>query len=150
MTFAFYKGNTTFFDKVVSFWQHLIGNKYYGYSHVEIIDSNGIWYSASPRDGGVRSKLIIVKDNHWDFLDVPMSPYEEEGVLEFLEGQLGEKYDWLGIYLTMVLPLGIHSKERWFCSEFAIEALKRAEFVTISEPSSSFTPSDVYEFINSL
>lgn len=55
--------------------------------------------------------------------------YEDESrVTQFLEKQIGKKYDWLAIvrFLTRthILP---DDKKRWFCSELVFTALASAE-----------------------
>ena len=53
MRVAFYKGEGNFFDKLIRWWTKS------SYSHCELIFSDGIFFSADPRDGGVRYKNIV-------------------------------------------------------------------------------------------
>ena len=113
---AFYKGKGDFFDKLIRIWTNS------PYSHVEII-INGIWYSASPRDGRVRAKKIDPNPSHWDFIEIPSK--NAENMVKFIESQLGKKYDWLGILLSQIIPLGEENPNRWFCSEICSAAVKK-------------------------
>ena len=68
MKVALYKGkrggSAGAFDASVRWWTRG------PYSHVELVFSDGMSASASPRDGGVRFKRIDFKPEHWDFIDL--------------------------------------------------------------------------------
>lgn len=88
------------------------------WSHVELV-IDGVCYSASPRDGGVRSKVIDLKSGRWDVLPVEI---DADQALRWFEGHDGDKYDWAGIW-RFVIPLLPHSRRRWFCFESVGAAL---------------------------
>jgi len=69
--------------------------------------------SASIRDGGVRVKSANLTRANWVAVDVPL--WDARSSLEFVQYQVGKKYDTLGALAT-VLPVG-HSEDRWFCNE---------------------------------
>lgn len=124
---AFYKGKGDLTDKAIRLWTDS------KYSHVELI-IDGIWYSTSPRDLCVRAKRIVANAEHWDFVDVEIDRLSVEALYTNTKGA---KYDWLGIILSQFLPLDIHSRKRWFCSEWCCEALKIKD-------SNKYSPGSLY------
>jgi len=91
------------------------------YSHCELVLPDGGFVSSSPRDGGVRAKVIEPDPAAWDFLPLPwLQPAHVE---QLLEQEAGAGYDWLGILGSQILPAGIQSRSHWFCSEFCAQAL---------------------------
>lgn len=112
MKMAFYKGKGNFFDAVVRFVTRS------EYSHCEIV-IDGVCWSSSPRDGGVRQATINLQSGHWDVIDlqgdVPL-------VLAWFLANEGARYDWVGLIRTMI-PFFPHSKTKWFCSEACGAAL---------------------------
>lgn len=73
------------------------------------------------RYGGVRAKIIEPDPAVWDFLPLPwLQPAHVE---QLLEQEAGAGYDWLGILGSQILPVGIQSRSRWFCSEFCAQAV---------------------------
>lgn len=118
---AFYKGPPA--DK----W-HLLSHKltcwFTGslYSHVELV-IDGMAYSSSARDGGVRAKQLDLTTGRWDVIDIEMvDPLAESDALEWFIERLGEKYDWAGV-LRFVLPFVPQRSNQWFCSEAVATAL---------------------------
>jgi len=116
---AFYKGKGTIFDKLIRLWT------FSKYSHVELVNQdspdNWLWYTSSPRDGGVVVRNIEYNADHWDLFDINI-PHEQD-VLDFIQTRVNKKYDWLGIILSQILKLNIHNQNRWFCSEIIHAAL---------------------------
>ena len=109
MKVAFYKAEGNWQDKLIRLWTR--GK----YSHCEIVDGN-VWYSSSPRDGGVRAKYMDDWDeNSWDFIEVEA---DHDRLIEVYAKYEYAKYDWLGIILTQFIPLGIENEKKVFCSEF--------------------------------
>lgn len=90
------------------------------YSHSELclghpFDRPVVCVSASGVDGGVRSKVMQLKPEHWDV--VPMPWVNEIQVAHFLSAEQGSGYDYAGI-MRFVFPWAARaSKRRWFCSE---------------------------------
>lgn len=126
---AFYKakhGNIV--DKAIAWWTNS------EYSHVELVCC-GLWYSTSPRDLRVRRQKLIPKESHWDYIDVDIDP---AWVDKLFENTQGAKYDWTGIFLTQFIPLDIHNRKRYFCSEWVADALK------FQKPH-SYSPEDLYK-----
>ena len=132
MKVAFYKCEGNIVDKLIRWWTKS------EYSHVELIIGD-YWYSISPRDTYVRKKIIDYKEDHWDIIDID-ARYSPGYALLFYEKIKGSKYDWAGILLSQVLPLNVHDRKRWFCSEFVAATLK------IDNPN-RYSPEDLYKFI---
>ena len=114
MRVAFYKGKGNYFDKAIRIWTR--GS----YSHCEIVLGD-LWYSSSPRDGGVRCKdMKNYNPDHWDFVETDI---DSQRFWDIWTKYQNAKYDWLGIVLTQAIPLGIQDSDKVFCSEFCAEVL---------------------------
>lgn len=103
-----------------------------GYSHVELVFSNGAFFSSSSRDGGTRFKFIRPDPASWDLVDVPMDDVAESLVRRFCNEQAGKKYDWLGVF-GFVLPTR-PEQGHWFCSEVCLAALQQCGFLAGCRP----------------
>lgn len=118
ITFAFYKAEGDIFDRLIRWWT--CGP----YSHVEMVIGSPVGettiISASPRDGGVREKRLVLDPEHWDLVE---TEGDAEAAAAFMRSQIGKKYDWLGILLCQVLPLNWHWSGGWFCSEICAAAI---------------------------
>ena len=125
---AFYiASNGNLVDKAIAFYTRS------KYSHVELVIGE-YWYSTSPRDLQVRKKSIVPTDGRWDFIDVEV---DLDYVVGFYDRTKGAKYDWLGIALSQFIPINVHYKSRWFCSEWCAEAMR------FDEPH-RYSPQDLY------
>jgi hypothetical protein len=119
MQIAFYRaseGNIA--DKAINLWT---GGK--GFSHVELVFSNGLCFSSSQRDGGCRFKKILLKPEKWFIVNWPVSEEEEEEIKDLCRSQIGKDYDWAGILFWFVFPFKGQSDRRWWCSEVCSWAL---------------------------
>lgn len=112
---ALYKAPGSFYDWAIRAWTRS------AYSHCELMLPDGRFVSSSPRDGGVRAKVIEPDPAVWDFLPLPW--IQAAHVEQLLEQEAGAAYDWLGILGSQILPAGIQSRSRWFCSEFCARVL---------------------------
>jgi hypothetical protein len=113
ITFYFTKSDTLI-GKLIRFTS---GGKY---NHVSI-GINGYIYQAK-MDYGV-TKVRCDRDyNAVDWLHV--WDIDVQRVSEFLDAQVGKKYDWLGVisFLWVFIQQG---RERWFCSELATVSLMK-------------------------
>ncbi|AUQ89421.1 MULTISPECIES: hypothetical protein [Phaeobacter] len=125
ITLAFYKGLAT------TPWHRLqdagirfaTGGRY---SHVEFIAGAAEFHmrleclSSSGRDGGVRSKMMVLRPANWDLVQLAIDP---DGPVDFIRSRIGARYDYTGLLLSHVLAFGHHDKDRWFCSEVIAAAL---------------------------
>ena len=119
MKIAFYKGRTRLFDRLVQWWTRS------PYSHCEIVfdshpvEAGTLCASSSKLDGGVRFKIIELKPERWDIIDLPLS--DENAAFDWFLLHSGEGYDVLGL-LGFVLPI-VDRSNKWFCSEACAQAL---------------------------
>jgi len=96
------------------------------YSHCEIAVKHSFaddyhCYSASLRDGGVRSKTMPLPADKWDLLEIrDVDAYDK--VWALFQQTRGAKYDYCGA-LGLVLPIR-QARQRWFCSEWCAKALE--------------------------
>lgn len=129
VTLAFYKGDGNWYDRIVKRWT---GEKY---SHVEVAFARSVigfsGMSSSPRDGGVRMKGIPIKPDHWDFIEVK-SDFSAKQIETLFGRMAGRKYDWLSIWLTHVLPLGIGSTNRHPCTEACALLIGRPDLMNLN------------------
>ncbi len=112
---ALYKGRGTLFNRLVRLWTRS------KYSHCELVLADGRWLSASAMDGGVRAKRIELNLEHWDLIPLPWA--DQRQVTRVFLANAGLGYDFFGLFGSQLLPVGLHSRRRWFCSEFCAAAL---------------------------
>ena len=136
MFVAFYKGEGNFFDKLIR-WKTRSQ-----YSHCELVFSDGVFFSADPRDKGVRYKNIALDPTKWDFKEVHLDTFAENVVRRYCDSKVGRKYDWLGIVFCHVLKLGVEDAGRFFCSEICGKALQQADLLR-GYNCSEFDPGDL-------
>ena len=103
-----------------------IGDKVVGlvsvFSHVEL-EINGVCYSSSNRDGGVRSKIINTS-NHQKWLSFELKNNIDKNIcLNYFKSVEGQKYDWLNIFCTQLIKLNMQSEDKQICSEFVANCL---------------------------
>ena len=127
---AFYKGKGTWFDKGIRWWTRS------PYSHVELVMGE-VCYSSSPRDGGVRDKIISLGAS-WEVAPVPW--LDQGRAVEIYETHRGEGYDFTGIVTRQVFNAPLDKRSRWFCSEFVAHCLG------LPNPS-KYSPGDLHELL---
>ena len=92
------------------------------YSHCEIAvrehtqASVYTCYSASIRDGGVRTKIMPLPEAKWDLIPLPSTPEAHEQLQRVWTATEGQGYDLIG---ALGIAFGLrHNRRRWFCSEW--------------------------------
>jgi hypothetical protein len=123
---AFYKackGNWK--DWAINIWTGL-----HGYSHCEIMFTDGQCFSASPREDSCRFKEIsdIQTSGKWTIVPLSTSIYNEALIRTAAQEHIGKKYDWLGIFLHEFLPLNVDDNDKWWCSEICAFLLKQRDY----------------------
>lgn len=107
----------------------------YGYSHVELIFSDGMCFSSSPREGKCRFKFIsdIETSGHWNIIDIKTT-HKEKTVYENCKKIDGKKYDWMGIFFhqSLIYPslqnrFGYEDPDKYWCSEAIQTVLSRTK-----------------------
>jgi uncharacterized protein YycO len=92
------------------------------WSHVAILDDEGYIYDATLLSG-VRRIHFDEWKTHYKELDFTIFPVKDRTkVFEWLQTQVGKKYDALGI-LSFILRKNYEDKDKWFCSELVAHAL---------------------------
>lgn len=94
------------------------------WSHAELV-IDGVCWSASSRDSGVRSKVINLSSGRWDVIDLDLSDSTAVRALAWYQQHDGAGYDYLGI-ARFVAPFLGHSRNRWLCFESVGAALDLA------------------------
>lgn len=101
------------------------------YSHCEIAvrehpqASVYTCYSASIRDGGVRTKVMPLLTAKWDLIPLPSTPEAHEQLQRVWAATEGQGYDLMGaLGIAFGLP---QNRCRWFCSEWCAIALRLPE-----------------------
>lgn len=109
MKLALYKAKGAFFDRLV----RLVTRSQY--SHCELV-IEGVSYSSSPRDGGVRKKVINYSPESWDVVEI--ADKDTAYALATFDRYQGQRYDYLGaIGAGIPLLRYINAKNKKFCSE---------------------------------
>ena len=121
---ALYKGIPDTFTHQVAHWVTCLvlsirDRKWCKYSHTELC-INGIGYSSSVRDGGVRAKQIDFNSGNWDLIE--LKDFNTEYALAVFDSKKGHSYDWLGA-LGWGLPFLKQSKNKEYCFEITAEML---------------------------
>lgn len=114
---AMYKAKGNWVDKVI----RLFTGKPYSHCEiaVEVVEGMPYCYSSSPRDGGVRRKMMTLPKDKWDL--IPLSYTSGQQIEDLYQKTRGKKYDFLGA-VACVLPLP-ERPNRYFCSEWCYEAI---------------------------
>jgi len=136
---AFYKKQTSLYTKGIYYVQKLQRTERPDFVHVELV-VDGVWHTSSSIDGGVRERRISGDSGNWEFITLNVSVDEVALLKLFFYSQRNCGYDYLGVFLTQLLPLDIQSRERWFCSEIVAEALMLIGVLPIVASPSYYSP----------
>lgn len=112
---ALYKGPP------VDDWAHTLSH--YGirvwtwsrWSHAELV-IDGVCWSSSARDGGVRRKKIDLASGRWDVFELHVPEAQAQVALQWFLAHQGQGYDYLNIG-RFVLPILGQDRDRWVCFE---------------------------------
>ena len=125
-------------------WDKTIAATTFGpFSHTELLFPDHRWFSASPRDGGVRFKTIDPKPGHWHFIPLDDAGLDWDAMLAFASKLEGKRYDWIGI----LPPPGLHLPWRWFCSEVCAAALKKGGWHSPWLWPAATSPNGLYRYL---
>jgi hypothetical protein len=100
-------------------WRHIVSHyairlwTWSRYSHAELV-IDGVCYSSSARDGGVREKVIDLGSGRWEVFPIPAVSAERP--LQWFAQHVRQAYDWSNIG-RFVLPFLPHRKNQWVCFE---------------------------------
>lgn len=132
---------------LISLWT--LGN----YSHCEFIYNNEV-YLANP--GGVIKQAYKYKKN-FDIYELDKT-IEANDILEFFEEVEGAGYDYQGILGQFFYASKVQNDERYFCSEFCLNAIDYALQFTLTYRLKSlkdrvgyqFNPSKLYRYLKDM
>lgn len=111
---ALYKGKGLIGNALIRWWT---GS---AYSHCELV-VDGVAYSSSIRDGGVRAKAIEFDDAHWDVIALPdCFAWKIEA---HYAATRGTPYGWRDLLTSQVLNTACDESGAAFCSEWCAAAL---------------------------
>ncbi len=120
MRAAFYKGTRPGIDGLYNRLGRFLDRG--PYSHCELQMSDGVSWSSSFMDGGVRGKRIGYSSvGCWDFIEIP-SIFTEARARRWFDANAGKGYDVWG-NVRFFCGLARDSTDRWFCSEACAAAL---------------------------
>lgn len=111
---ALYKGKGKIGNALIRWWTRS------PYSHCELV-VNGVCYSSSIMDGGVRPKSIDLNTGHWELIDLP--EILEAGVLAYFAATEGDEYGWIDLLLSQVFNTASDQRGAAFCSEWCAAAI---------------------------
>jgi hypothetical protein len=124
---AFFKGDKhKFHHRFIRWWTKSL------YSHAEIVlDDGQTWVSISPLlYSRVAARIKTSVNQHdWDFIDFVVVTDKIHALKDFISETTGDKYDWIGMLLSQVLPVIVKGKGRWYCSSWIAHALSHAGIV---------------------
>lgn len=112
VSLAFYKGPPH------NDWVHTLGHyairlwTWSKWSHAELV-INGVCYSSSARDGGVRAKVIDLNSGRWDVVSIQC---DEQAALRWFAEHDAQPYDYWNIG-RFILPLIRQERDQWVCFE---------------------------------
>lgn len=111
MKIAFYKGKSgNLYDRLVC------ATTLSEYSHVELVLDDGLSYSSSHRDNGVRSKHIEF-DDKWDIFSL-INNYDQNAIRYWFLLNKDTKYDYRGA-ISSALHIDWSYKDKNYCSKVA-------------------------------
>jgi len=130
MRIAFYVGNKTFWDKLISGYTLLFNWGSIPTSHVEIgFKMSGTWKyfsscsryynNANKYSNGTRwinADVLFKHPGRWRVWEFDFMRSEDE-MIEVANSLLGKKYDWIGIFAFITLFGYPNNKNKWYCSE---------------------------------
>lgn len=150
MKVIFYKaeqGNWT--DKLIAWWTSPFKHKLNGdwlksYSHVELLFSDGMMFSASQYENATRFTRRNPQSIAWVEVELDISWYEETLVRKFCQKHSGLKYDYVGVAGFVFGNPDESSK--WFCSEICMVSLQSIGMF-LDKDASKVSPNGMYRII---
>lgn len=110
---ALYKGKGTIDNALIRAWTRS------PYSHCELV-VDGIWYSSSLWDGGVRAKRIEYREDHWDLIEIPWA--NDQQILDHYDATKHLKYGWMDLIRSQIFNRAHDYSKAAFCSEWCAAA----------------------------
>jgi len=90
------------------------------YSHCELV-VDGMCYSSSAMDGGVRCKEIHLDTEKWDVIDLPWADGAQ--IVAYFRETDHHRYGWLGLVTSQLFNLNRETDGAQICSQWCGAAL---------------------------
>lgn len=121
------------FSKLIKVWTYLRKPKGLpSYCHVELIFSDGSWFSAREFKGGVGFAQGVPSgdsESMYDIYPLPTDSATEARIRAWCATEVGCDYDVRGILFRFLpIPVGWQHPEKWFCSEVCSNAMQNDGF----------------------
>ncbi|MCQ4311692.1 hypothetical protein NAV33_07260 [Pseudomonas stutzeri] len=107
------------------------------YSHCELV-VDGLCYSSSVMDKGVRCKAIELDPEKWDLVPIPWA--DGQAIVEYFEATDHHLYGWPSLITSQLLNLNRPVNGAQFCSEWCAAALY------LPSPA-SYSPASLHQMI---
>jgi len=151
---VFYKGLEDFYGKIVRLWT------FSPYSHSFLVlekNNNFTAFEANSNYNKVRSfnfNISYLEKNssfykNYDYFKFKLNSNQFKNISNFLVQQLDKKYDWLGIFLSQIIPMNIEEKEKWFCSELCAYVISKYLFNLKYLPQ-KYSPGKLYKELKTI
>lgn len=134
---ALRKNDTRITARFIQWWTNSI------YSHCELV-VDGMCYSSSAMDGGVRSKRIELDAAKWDVIELPWA--DGAKIVRYFRETDHHKYGWTGLITAQMLNRGQGEDQAQFCSQWCAAAM------TLPNPA-SYSPASLgrlVQYINEI
>jgi hypothetical protein len=120
---ALRKHDTRLSAKAICWWTGSI------YSHCELV-VEGVCYSSSAMDGGVRAKVINLDPSKWDVIELPWA--DPQRVKGYFAKTDGHTYGYVSMVTSQMLNRNQADIGSQFCSEWCANALGLPSGVTLN------------------
>jgi hypothetical protein len=111
---ALRKHDTRLSARFIQYWTGSI------YSHCELL-VDGLCYSSSAMDGGVRCKQIDLDPTKWDVIELPWAG--SQYVKDYFVLTDGDTYGWPSLVKSQLFNRNVATPGKQFCSEWCANAL---------------------------
>lgn len=111
---ALRKHDTRLTARAIQWWTDSI------YSHCELV-VDGLCYSSSAMDGGVRCKEIHLDPEKWDVIDLPWADGAQ--IVAYFRATDHHRYGWVGLVTSQLFNLNRETAGAQFCSQWCGAAL---------------------------
>ena len=111
---ALRKNDSRIGARFIHFWTGSI------YSHCELV-VDGMCYSSSIMDKGVRAKVIELEPSKWDVIDLPRANAQQ--IQRYFVTTDSNTYGWFSLIVSQLLNRNQTDKTSQFCSEWCAAAL---------------------------
>lgn len=112
--YAMYKGEGMIGNALVRWWKRT------EFSHCELV-IDGVCYSSSVMDKGVRCKVIDLDPCKWELINLP--DHLAPAALEYFRKTKGQRYSWASIIAAQFFASDYDEPQAAFCSEWCGAAL---------------------------